>query len=70
MLKRLRGYKVLEGVRGQKPGDVDALVKAMIGLSEIFAAHRNHLSDMEINPMMVRERGRGAVAVDVRLVRK
>jgi acetate---CoA ligase (ADP-forming) len=70
MLKGLRGYKVLAGVRGQKPRDVDALVKAMIGLSEIFAAHRNHLSDMEINPMMVRERGRGAVAVDVRLVRK
>jgi len=70
MLTELRGYKVLEGVRGQKPRDVDALVKAMVGLSEIFAAHRNHLSDMEINPIMVREQGQGAVAVDVRLVRK
>jgi acetyltransferase len=70
MLRELRGYKVLEGVRGQKPRDVNALVKAMVGLSEIFAANRNHLSDMEINPMMVREQGRGAVAVDVRLVRK
>jgi acetyltransferase len=70
MLKELRGYKVLEGVRGQKPRDKDALVKALVGLSEIFAAHRNHLSDMEINPMMVREQGRGAAAVDVRLVRK
>jgi acetyltransferase len=70
MLTELRGYKVLEGVRGQKPRDVDALVKAMVGLSEIFAAHRDHLSDMEINPIMVREQGQGAVAVDVRLVRK
>jgi acetyltransferase len=70
MLKELRGYKVLEGVRGQKPRDMDALMKAMVGLSEIFAAHRDHLSDMEINPIMVREQGRGAVAVDVRLVRK
>jgi acetyltransferase len=70
MLTELRGYKVLEGVRGQKPRDVDALVKAMVRLSEIFAAHRNHLSDMEINPIMVREQGQGAVAVDVRLVRK
>jgi acetyltransferase len=70
MLKELRGYKVLEGVRGQGPRDVDALIKAMVGLSGIFAAHRDHLSDMEINPIMVRAQGRGAAAVDVRLVRK
>lgn len=70
MLKELRGYKVLEGVRGQGPRDIDALVKAMVGMSEIFAAHRNHLSDMEINPIMVRAQGGGVAAVDVRLVRK
>jgi acetate---CoA ligase (ADP-forming) len=70
MLQELRGFKVLEGVRGQGPRDIDALVKAMVGLSDIFAAHRNHLSDMEINPLMVREQGRGVAAVDVRLVRK
>ncbi|MDH3444976.1 MAG: acetate--CoA ligase family protein [Deltaproteobacteria bacterium] len=69
MLKTLRGYKVLQGVRGQGPRDIDALVQAMVGLSEIFAAHRNHLSDMEINPIMVRAEGGGVAAVDVRLVR-
>jgi len=42
----------------------------MVGLSDIFAAHRNYLSDMEINPIMVRPQGQGAVAVDVRLLRK
>jgi acetyltransferase len=70
MLKELRGYQVLEGVRGQKPRDIDGLVRAMVGLSEIFAAHREHLSDMEINPIMVRAQGQGVAAVDVRLVRK
>ena len=70
MLQELRGSKVLQGVRGQGPRDIDALVKAMIGLSDIFAAHRNHLADLEINPLMVRAQGRGAAAVDVRLVRK
>jgi hypothetical protein len=45
---------VLEGVHGQAPLDIDALVKAMVGLLEIFASHRNHLSDMEINPITVR----------------
>jgi acetyltransferase len=70
MLRELRGYKVLEGVRGQGPRDIDALVTAMVGLSEIFAAHRNHLSEMEINPIMVREHGGGVAAVDVRLIWK
>ncbi len=70
MLKELRGYKVLEGVRGQRPRDIDALVKAMVGLGDFFSTQRNHLSDMEINPIMVRAEGGGVAAVDVRLVRK
>jgi succinyl-CoA synthetase beta subunit len=45
-------------------------VKAMVGLSDIFAAHRNHLTDLEINPLIVRAQGRGVAAVDVRMVRK
>jgi acetyltransferase len=69
MLKELRGYKILEGVRGQGARDVDALAKAMVGLSAIFAAHRNHLSDLEINPLIVGAKGAGVAAVDVRLVR-
>ena len=70
MLQELRGFKVLQGVRGQGPRDADALVKAMVGLSDIFAAHRNHLTDLEINPLMVRAQGRGVTAVDVRLAYK
>lgn len=70
MLQELRGFKVLQGVRGQGPRDIDALVRAMVGLSEIFAEQREHLSDIEINPLMVRAHGLGAAAVDVRLVRK
>jgi acetate---CoA ligase (ADP-forming) len=70
MLQELRGFKVLEGVRGQGARDIDALVKAMVGLSDIFAAQRNHLTDLEINPLMVRAQGRGVAAVDVRMVRK
>jgi acetate---CoA ligase (ADP-forming) len=70
MLQELRGYKILQGVRGQPPRDIDALVKAMVGLSEFFAAHRRYLSDIEINPIMVRAQGGGAVAVDLRVVKK
>ena len=70
MLKELRGYKILTGVRGQPPRDVKALTRAMAGVSELFAAQRAHLSDFEINPLMVRPEDQGVAAVDVRLVRK
>jgi succinyl-CoA synthetase beta subunit len=69
MLEELRGYKILQGVRGQPARDIDALVRAMVGLSDYFAAHRNHLSDLEINPLMVRAQGGGVAAVDVRPVK-
>jgi acetyltransferase len=70
MLVELKGYKVLEGVRGQPPRDTAALVNAIVALSDIFATYRNHLSDLEINPIMLRARGAGLAAVDVRMIRK
>lgn len=70
MLKELKGYKVLDGVRGQPPRDTAALVKAMVGLSDIFLNYRNHLSDLEFNPILLRAQGQGLAAVDVRMIRK
>lgn len=70
MLKELRGYRILEGVRGQPPRDTAALVRAITGLSDVFAAYRSHLSDLEFNPLMVGPKGSGVAAVDVRMIRK
>ena len=69
MLKELKGYPLLEGVRGQPRRDVPALVRAMTGLSDLFVAYRSCLSDMEINPLIVREESSGVVAVDVRMIK-
>ena len=70
MLKELRGYRVLEGVRGQPPRDIKALARAMTGLSNLFASYRSFLSDFEINPLMVRREGEGVAAVDVRVIKR
>ncbi len=70
MLKELKGYPLLEGVRGQPRRDVPALVRALTGLSDFFVAYRSCLSDLEINPLIVREEGSGVVAVDVRIIRE
>ena len=70
MLKELKGYRILEGVRGQPPRDIKALARAMTGLSDLFASYRSILSDFEINPLMVRREGEGVAAVDVRVVKR
>ena len=70
MLSELRGAEALEGFRGQAPRDVDGLVAAIVGLTRFFIDHREWLSEIEINPMIVCESGRGIRAVDVRPVRR
>ncbi|MHA1109114.1 MAG: acetate--CoA ligase family protein, partial [Alphaproteobacteria bacterium] len=70
MLDELRGKAVLGAFRGAEPRDIDALVRAICGLSEIFLDHRTHLADLEVNPLIVLAEGKGVRAVDVRPVRK
>ncbi len=70
MLDELRGKAVLGAFRGAEPRDIDALVRAICGLSEIFLDHRNHLADLEVNPLIVLAEGKGVRAVDVRPVRR
>jgi len=68
MLDDLRGKAILGAFRGSAPRDIDALVDAICGLSEVFARHRNHLADLEVNPLIVGAEGEGVRAVDVRPV--
>jgi succinyl-CoA synthetase beta subunit len=60
--------RVLAGFRGAPAVHVAALRSAVVGFARFYLAHRDHVQDIEINPLVVREQGRGAVAVDVRLV--
>jgi succinyl-CoA synthetase beta subunit len=41
----------------------------MTGLSDLFANYRSWISDLEVNPLIVQQAGKGVVAVDVRVVR-
>jgi acetate---CoA ligase (ADP-forming) len=70
MLRSLRGAALLGAFRGKPPRDTDAVVRAMTGLSRLFADHRPWLTDLEINPLIVLAQGQGVRAVDVRLVRR
>jgi acyl-CoA synthetase (NDP forming) len=64
MLAELRGSRVLEGFRGRPAADVDALLDTMLGLSGLADAWRDRKPEIDLNPVVVLECGRGAVAVD------
>jgi acetyl-CoA synthetase (ADP-forming) len=66
MLRRLSLWPVLAGVRGRPPLDVDAVADALTRLSWLAHDLGSRLCDLEINPLIVRVAGRGAVAVDGR----
>jgi acyl-CoA synthetase (NDP forming) len=68
MLRSLRGAALLQSFRGRPPRDIDAAVRAMVGLSRVFLDHRAAFSDIEVNPMIVLAEGQGVRAVDVRTV--
>jgi acyl-CoA synthetase (NDP forming) len=68
MIGSLCGEALLKPFRGRPARDTGALVRAIAGLSRLFADHRPWLSDLEINPLIVLAEGQGARAVDVRVV--
>ena len=66
MLRRLSLWPVLSGARGRPPLDVDAVADALGRLSWLAHDLGARLCDLEINPLIVRVAGSGAVAVDGR----
>jgi acetyl coenzyme A synthetase (ADP forming)-like protein len=67
MVSELRTVGLLEGARGERPSDVDALVSAIVNLSVLIADFPEIL-ELDINPLMVMEHG--AVALDGRMIFK
>ena len=63
-LKRLTVWKLLAGYRGKPPGDVPALVETALACGHYAEANVNTLVELDINPVIVRPLGQGAVAVD------
>jgi succinyl-CoA synthetase beta subunit len=67
-VEKLKLAKLLSGYRGRPAADAKALVTAAVGLGRFFLDHRAKISDIEINPLVAREAGRGVVALDIRVI--
>jgi len=56
--------KLLAGYRGRPAGDIDALIDIALACTRYAQAHLDRLVELDLNPVIVRPVGRGAVAVD------
>ena len=68
MIAETRAATLLGGVRGRPPGDVGALTSALEAIGDFAWAERLSLAELDVNPIMVRERGAGCVVVDALIV--
>jgi succinyl-CoA synthetase beta subunit len=67
MLEETVAGKLLRGVRGKGPWDIEAAAQAIAAFSRFGAAHIDTIAELEINPLIVGARGKGAFGVDVLL---
>jgi acetate---CoA ligase (ADP-forming) subunit beta len=65
MIEEIKGFPVLQGVRGQDPADLVALESLLLKLSEFVAANPQ-VEELDLNPVFALKNG--AIAVDARIV--
>ena len=63
-IEKLRINILLKGWRGNPEGDTEALVVAVLKLAEFVERHSERLAGCDINPLIVRPRGKGVIVVD------
>jgi acetate---CoA ligase (ADP-forming) len=63
-LRRLTIGKLFNGYRGKPPADMSALINTVLGVARYASASLSTLVEIDVNPVIVRPAGLGAVAVD------
>ncbi len=67
MIREIKGYKLLTGFRGRPLRDISAVERMIVSLSDLIVNHPE-ISEMDINPLIVHEEGRGATVADCRMI--
>jgi len=65
MIREIKGYKLLEGYRGQDPADIPSLEDMLLKLSA-FVEGKEDIKEIDLNPVFAYKNG--ATVVDARMV--
>ena len=64
MIKEIKGLKILEGFRGRPKADIDSLIDTLLRISRLCEDLGEIVSEIDINPLMVFDNGKGVKVVD------
>jgi len=67
MIGEIKAINLLKGARGEKPSDIDSIIEVLLKVSQLVTDFPE-ITEMDINPLFVKEEGKGAIAGDVRVV--
>lgn len=67
-IRSQRACRLLMGARGRPEGDIEGLIGVVTSVSSFFAEHADLIEQIEVNPVIVRPVGQGAVAADALMV--
>jgi len=66
MIREIHSFPLLRGVRGELPTDISAISECLLRLSQLVTDFPD-IIELDINPLIVKAEGEGAIAVDVRI---
>jgi 4-hydroxybutyryl-CoA synthetase (ADP-forming) len=66
MISSIKTNKLLQGVRGEKPSDTKKLSECLQRISQLVSDFKE-IKELDMNPVLVFEKGKGCKVVDVRI---
>ncbi|MEM2908406.1 MAG: acetate--CoA ligase family protein [Candidatus Hadarchaeales archaeon] len=69
MIQEIKGYPVLAGLRGEPQVDVDAIADMLQKVGDL-ACEFSEIAELDLNPVFAFDRGKGAIAIDARMILK
>ena len=67
MVTEIKAYPILKGIRNMPPRDIDSIVKILLNTSKLLEK-TSLIRELDLNPIMVYEKGKGAKVVDVKVI--
>ncbi|MBN2033265.1 MAG: acetate--CoA ligase family protein [Deltaproteobacteria bacterium] len=67
MIKSIKAYRVLQGIRGKPATDIKAAKLCILRLSAMVSNHPE-IAELDINPLILYPEGQGCVVADARIV--